>query len=78
MDNATTTMRIRVDEDLCVGHGRCYSLEPSVFESDDDGYAAPRGAAFEVPEGSEAAVRRAIANCPAGAISIVAHVTGPN
>jgi ferredoxin len=66
-------MRIRVDENLCVGHGRCYSLEPSMFEPDDDGYPVSRGATFDVPEGSEAAARRAIANCPARAISIVAE-----
>jgi ferredoxin len=71
VDNTTRTMRIRVDEQLCVGHGRCYSLEPSVFQSDDDGYPVQRGQAFEVPEGSEDAARRAIANCPEGAISIV-------
>lgn len=72
MEDTTATIRIRVDESLCVGHGRCYSLEPSVFDSDDDGYPVARGTTIEPPEGSEAAVRRAIANCPAGAIAIVA------
>jgi ferredoxin len=71
MENATTTMRLRVDENLCSGHGRCYTLEPSIFQPDDDGYPVQRGTAFEVPEGSEAAARRAVANCPEGAILII-------
>ena len=71
MKNTTMTIRIRVDEQRCVGHGRCYSLEPSVFQSDDDGYPLQRGRSIELPEGSEDAARRAIGNCPGGAISIV-------
>ena len=67
----TTTMRVRIDENLCVGHGRCYSLEPSVFQADDDGYPVQRGLEVEIPEGAEDAARRAVANCPEGAIKIV-------
>ena len=32
-------MRIRVNENLCQGHGRCYALVPDLFESDDFGNA---------------------------------------
>ena len=31
-------MKVRVDPDLCVGHGRCYVLAPEVFEPDDFGH----------------------------------------
>ena len=31
-------MRVRVDPDLCVGHGRCYALAPDVFAPDDFGH----------------------------------------
>ena len=32
-------MKIRIDEELCSGHGRCYSLAPEVFSArDDDGF----------------------------------------
>ena len=30
-------MRVRIEAELCTGHGRCYSLAPDVFGSDDDG-----------------------------------------
>src|SRR6266567_4008473 len=28
-------MKVRVDADLCVGHGRCYVLADEVFEADE-------------------------------------------
>jgi ferredoxin len=31
-------VRVRVDPDLCVGHGRCYVLAPDVFAPDDFGH----------------------------------------
>ena len=31
-------MKVRVDADLCVGHGRCYVLAPDVFGPDDFGH----------------------------------------
>ena len=31
-------MKVRVDEALCVGHGRCYALAPDVFAPDDFGH----------------------------------------
>ncbi|PBC35615.1 ferredoxin [Rhodococcus sp. ACS1] len=33
-------MHLDVDLELCTGHGRCYALEPDIFEPfDDDGRA---------------------------------------
>jgi ferredoxin len=64
-------MRIHIDEKLCSGHGRCYSLEPSVFQADDDGYPLQRGLDVDIQEGGEEAARRGVANCPEGAISII-------
>lgn len=71
MEKTTTTLRVRIDESLCSGHGRCYTLEPALFQPDEDGFPLQRGTQFDVPEGSEEAARRAVANCPEGAISIV-------
>ena len=65
-------MRIHVDENLCSGHGRCYTLEPALFEADDDGYPLQRGKDVDIRDGDEDAARRAVANCPEGAIKIVA------
>ena len=59
-------MKIRVDVDLCVGHGRCYELAPEVFDEDDRGHCKLR---FEqVPAEHQAKARRGAANCPEQAI----------
>ena len=61
-------MRIKLDNEKCQGHGRCYALAPSLFESDDEGYAvllAPDGV---VPDGQEAQAQLAVDNCPEYAI----------
>lgn len=61
-------MRVRLDRDACTGHGRCYSLAPAVFESDDEGHSVV--IADDVPEHLEAPARTAAANCPESAITI--------
>ncbi len=61
-------MRVSIDRDRCSGHGRCYSLAPSVFGSDDDGYGTVLVAE---PEGDlVAAARTGALNCPEDAITI--------
>ena len=64
-------MKLSVDHDLCTGHGRCYTLAPEVFGSDDSGYAellSPDGA---VPPALEAKARQAALNCPERAITTI-------
>ena len=34
--------RVSVDADRCVGHGRCYTLAPDVFDADDVGHSIVR------------------------------------
>lgn len=65
-------MKVTIDSALCTGHGRCYSLSPTVFEGDDDGNGRvivddldPEADAAQI-----AAARIAVANCPEHAISI--------
>lgn len=60
-------MRIRFDAEKCEGHGRCYSLAPELFDSDDDGYAVVRNNG-EVPVGLEKSATLAVSNCPEYAI----------
>lgn len=60
-------MRIRLDSEKCQGHGRCYSLAPSLFDTDDEGYAVLRGDG-EVPAELEREARLAVDNCPEYAI----------
>ena len=63
-------MKIRIDTDLCTGHGRCYSLAPALFDCDDEGF----GQVIDenVAPDLEADARRAVANCPERAISLEA------
>jgi ferredoxin len=65
------TMRIAVSAELCSGQGRCYTVSPDVFTSDDEGFVEQRGTEFEGPEGLEDQARLAVASCPEGAISLV-------
>ena len=60
-------MLIRVDTELCQGHGRCYMLAPDVFDADDDGYPLPTEERQVSPELADQA-RRAVMNCPEDAI----------
>ena len=62
-------MKVSVDLERCTGHGRCYSLAPDVFESDDEGHSAV--IATEVPPELEAQARLGVENCPEQAISLV-------
>jgi ferredoxin len=62
-------MRIVYDRATCQGHGRCYSLAPELFDSDDEGYAVVLGDG-EVPAELEGKARLAADNCPEYAIRI--------
>ncbi|MBU6215049.1 MAG: ferredoxin [Acidobacteria bacterium] len=61
-------MDIRLDPDACVGHGRCYVLDPLRFEPDDLGHCevvdpSPPDDVLEI-------VRRAVDACPEGALRL--------
>jgi len=62
-------MIVRVDEDCCGGHGVCCGIAPEVFELTDDGYAVVR--LTTIPTELEPAVRDAVLQCPARAISVI-------
>jgi ferredoxin len=62
-------MKVRIDTDLCTGHGRCYTLAPEVFEPDDRGLGVVR-IEGEVPADLEKQARHAAANCPEHAVII--------
>jgi ferredoxin len=53
--------------DKCSGHGRCYVLEPGLFEPDDDGYAVIVSSVVS-DDADVASARRAATACPEGAI----------
>jgi ferredoxin len=64
-----------IDHELCVGHGRCYTLAPESFYPDDMG----RGQVRDRLDGQPARDPDAIVNaCPEGAIGLIAAGKGAN
>jgi ferredoxin len=61
-------MKLRIDEDACTGHGRCYALAEELFEPDDYGHGQLVGDGA-VPAELEEKARLAVANCPERAIT---------
>jgi ferredoxin len=62
-------MKVRVIDDKCQGHGRCYALAPELFESDDIGNAVVCGDGTVGP-GQEEDAHLAVDNCPEFAIEV--------
>jgi ferredoxin len=67
-DQASTALRLSVDSDLCAGHGRCFTVEPDLFDSDEAGYPVLRHDV--VPPELVKKAENAVSNCPEGAISL--------
>lgn len=61
-------MRITLDSDACVGHGRCYALAPQVFGADDLGHCVLL--VDQPPDEHHAAARTAVATCPEDALAV--------
>jgi ferredoxin len=57
-----------VDADRCVGHGRCYTLAPAVFDADELGHSIVRIEAVSGELAAQAA--DAEQNCPEAAITL--------
>ena len=64
-------MRIKVDAELCSGQGRCYTVSPELFQSDDEGFVVQRGTEFDVAPRRRGCGAAGVASCPEGAISVV-------
>jgi ferredoxin len=62
-------VKIRVDQDKCQGHNRCYAMAPELFDVDDYGYAHELNDGVVPAELADKA-RLAAANCPEFAIEI--------
>ncbi len=61
-------MKVHVNAQVCAGFGVCVGLCPEVFGLHADGYAIVL--VGEVPPKLEDAVRQAVNQCPASAISL--------
>jgi ferredoxin len=57
---------VHADRDLCIGAGLCVLTAGAVFDQDDDGIVV----LLDEHPTDVAAVHDAVANCPAGALSI--------
>lgn len=62
-------MKVSIDPDLCQGHGRCFSIAPSIFAFDDLGNGLVIGDGV-LGEMTLQLARLAQANCPEHAIAI--------
>ncbi len=63
-------MRIRIDEEKCQGHNRCYALAPELVDVDDMGTAFTLNDGL-VPTELEDKAQLIVDNCPEYAIEIV-------
>lgn len=62
-------MKVRIDDQRCQGHGRCYAIASAVFEPDELGQGRVLGSG-DVPTDEQDAARRAAQNCPEGAVVV--------
>lgn len=61
-------LKITIDTERCSGHGRCYTMAPEVFDSDENGNGFVRSA--DTPEELRAKAIIGVENCPERAISV--------
>jgi ferredoxin len=64
-------MKLLIDENVCMGHGRCYRLAPDWLSYDDEGYVTPRGEPIDIPAGQDALAEEIVGTCPEQAISLI-------
>jgi ferredoxin len=62
-------LKVSVDKELCIGHGRCYDVAPELFEDDEEGYAVVRGDG-SVPRAQAEPARLAVRLCPERAVTL--------
>jgi ferredoxin len=65
-----TSMKIRLDRTICDGFGTCAARAPRHFSLDDWGYASLATPGGDIAAEDEAAVSRAILDCPVHAITV--------
>jgi ferredoxin len=63
-------MKLRINSDVCQGHGRCYDLAPDLFGDDEEGFGQVLGDGV-IPSDKEREARLAVANCPERAIEVI-------
>lgn len=61
-------MKVRLEQERCVGHAQCYAVDPELFPIDDSGYSILQDRA--VQPGDEEATRNGVAACPELALTL--------
>lgn len=64
-------MKVKVNQDTCIGCGACQAIAPSVFSFNDDGFAETKEENNELDTMDEELkedVMNALEGCPTGAI----------
>ena len=64
-------MKLAVDGEICMGHGRCYRIAPDLLTYDDEGYVTIRDETIDVPEAQYELAEEAEGTCPEGAITLI-------
>ena len=59
-------MKVKVNQDACIGCGACLSIAEDLFEMNEDGLSHAK--VNEVPEDKQDQAKEAIESCPTGAI----------
>ncbi len=62
-------MRVVIDQSICTGNGRCYTLVPELFTDDERGYSQVVGDGVLTDDQVEQA-HRAVVACPERAITL--------
>jgi ferredoxin len=61
-------MKVRLEQEKCVGHAQCYAVDPDLFPIDDSGYSILED--HVVAPGDEEATRIGVAACPELALTL--------
>ncbi|MEY9212427.1 ferredoxin [Thermobifida halotolerans] len=64
-------MRISIEPNRCMGHGRCYAVAADLLSDDEQGFVAECGQTLDVPEHLRDQAREAADACPESAISLL-------
>jgi ferredoxin len=64
-------VRIRVDKERCMGHGRCWTVAPELLTYDEEGFVALPEDGMNVSPDQLAAAEEAVSSCPEEALSLV-------
>jgi ferredoxin len=62
-------VHVTVDRELCIGSGNCVRLAPGSFDQDEEAISFPM--ADEFPEDLRSLLKRAAAECPVRAITVI-------